>query len=117
MHATNLPTPEWQTPISLCVCPGTDYYATNLLVYTFPLSLRCIPKTNVFASARRKLRSFEGFNRKAIVIVPTDEDFKSRVDKRIKDEGRDIPDYAVLDMKGIHNMGSQYFTCVIFTLL
>jgi len=31
--------------------------------------------------------------------VPTDEDFKIRWDKRTRDEGKDIPDYAVVDMK------------------
>jgi len=46
------------------------------------------------------MRSFEGFQRKAVVIVPTDEDFKSRVDKQTKDEGREIPDIAVYEMKG-----------------
>lgn len=46
------------------------------------------------------MRPFEGFQRKAIVIVPTDEDFKARVEKREKEEGKDVPDKAVLEMKG-----------------
>ena len=47
------------------------------------------------------MRPFEGFHRKAIVIVPTDEEFKTRIEKRTKDEGKDIPDIAVYEMKGI----------------
>jgi len=79
-------------------------HANNCLTRIFQIACRkkrhyIIDQTNVFASARRKMRSFEGFNRKAIVIVPTDEDYKSRADKRTKDEGKDIPDYAVIDMK------------------
>lgn len=58
-------------------------------------------QTNVYPSAqRRKMRPFEGFQRKAVVIVPTEEEFKSRVEKREKEEGKEIPDEAVLEMKG-----------------
>ena len=47
------------------------------------------------------MRPFEGFQRKAVVIVPTDEEFKSRCDQREKEEGKDVPDTAVLEMKGM----------------
>ena len=58
-------------------------------------------QTNVYPSAqRRKMRPFEGFQRKAVVICPTDEDLKARTAKREKEEGKDVPDDAVLDMKG-----------------
>ena len=46
------------------------------------------------------MRPFEGFQRKAIVIVPTDEEFKRRCEQREKEEGKDVPDSAVLEMKG-----------------
>lgn len=46
------------------------------------------------------MRPFEGFQRKAIVICPTDEDLKDRTIKRTDEEGKDVPDYAVLEMKG-----------------
>lgn len=59
-----------------------------------------LDQTNVYPSAqRRKMRPFEGFQRKAVVIVPTDEEFKSRCDQREKEEGKDVPDTAVLEMK------------------
>lgn len=59
----------------------------------------------MYASAqRRKIRPFEGFQRKAIVIVPTDEEYKARYDKRTADEGKEVPDSAVLEMKGIVNV-------------
>lgn len=61
-------------------------------------------QTNVYASAqRRKMRPFEGFKRRAVVLVPTDEEFKSRIAKREKEEGKDVPDNAVLEMKGRDN--------------
>jgi hypothetical protein len=46
------------------------------------------------------MRPFEGFQRKAIVIVPSDEEFKRRCEEREKEEGKDVPDSAVLEMKG-----------------
>jgi len=55
----------------------------------------------VYASARRrKMQPFEGFQRKAVVIVPSDEEFKKRVETREKEEGKDVPEKAVLEMKG-----------------
>ena len=46
------------------------------------------------------MRPFEGFTSKAIVLVPSDEEFKKRVEKRTKEEGKDVPDHAVNEMKG-----------------
>ena len=59
-------------------------------------------QTNVYPSAqRRKMRSFEGFQRKAVVVCPSEEELKNRTEKREKEEGKDVPDDAVLEMKGI----------------
>ena len=46
------------------------------------------------------MRNFAGFKRRAVVIVPTDEEFKKRIEKRTSEEGKDVPDSAVLEMKG-----------------
>ncbi|XP_038642171.1 heterogeneous nuclear ribonucleoprotein U-like protein 1 isoform X2 [Scyliorhinus canicula] len=59
-----------------------------------------LDQTNVYGSAqRRKMRPFEGFQRKAIVICPTDADLTERTIKRTDEEGKDVPDHAVLEMK------------------
>ncbi|XP_069631155.1 heterogeneous nuclear ribonucleoprotein U-like protein 1 isoform X2 [Haliaeetus albicilla] len=59
-----------------------------------------LDQTNVYGSAqRRKMRPFEGFQRKAIVICPTDQDLRDRTIKRTDEEGKDVPDHAVLEMK------------------
>jgi heterogeneous nuclear ribonucleoprotein U-like protein 1 len=46
------------------------------------------------------MQPFEGFQRKAVVIVPSDEEFEKRVETREKEEGKDVPEKAVLEMKG-----------------
>ncbi|KAG8548703.1 hypothetical protein GDO81_024480 [Engystomops pustulosus] len=59
-----------------------------------------LDQTNVYGTAqRRKMRPFEGFNRKAVIICPTDDDLKDRIVKRTDEEGKDVPDHAVLEMK------------------
>ena len=58
-------------------------------------------QTNVFANAqKRKVRPFEGMQRKAIVIVPSEEDYKARTEAQEKAECKDVPDNAVMEMKG-----------------
>ena len=46
------------------------------------------------------MQPFEGFQRKAIVLVPSEEDFKIRTEAQKKEEGKDVPERAVLEMKG-----------------
>ena len=41
--------------------------------------------------------------RKAIVIVPSEEDYKARTEAQEKAECKDVPDNAVMEMKGIIN--------------
>ena len=73
-----------------------------------------ITQTNVYPNAqKRKVRPFEGMIRKAIVIVPSDEDYKARIEAQEKEETKDVPDNAVMEMKGIAN---EQLTCYIVTL-
>ncbi|XP_039268372.2 uncharacterized protein LOC120343293 isoform X2 [Styela clava] len=79
-----------------------------------------LDQTNVYPSAqRRKMRPFEGFQRKAIVIVPSDEEYKQRFEKRTQDEGKEVPDMAVLEMKANFSLPEKgnLFDEVIFTEL
>lgn len=52
---------------------------------------------------KRKVRPFEGMIRKAIVIVPSEEDYKVRIEAQEKAESKDVPDNAVMEMKGTTN--------------
>ena len=68
----------------------------------FLFSIINFEQTHVFANAqKRKVRPFEGMQRKAIVIVPSEEDYKARTEAQEKAECKDVPDNAVMEMKGI----------------
>merc|ERR1719186_1858799 len=59
-----------------------------------------IDQTNVYPNAqKRKVRPFEGFQRRAVVIVPSDEDYKSRAKAQEEAESKDVPESAVMEMK------------------
>ncbi|XP_064557633.1 heterogeneous nuclear ribonucleoprotein U-like protein 1, partial [Zonotrichia leucophrys gambelii] len=60
-----------------------------------------LDQTNVYASAqRRKLRPFAGFRRVAVVLCPPEPELRLRTAKRTREEGKDVPELAVLQMKG-----------------
>ena len=64
-------------------------------------------QTNVYDTAqKRKMRPFAGFKRKAVVVLPTDKVFRERIEKRTKEEGKEVPETAVLEMKGRHNLAA-----------
>lgn len=62
------------------------------------------------------MRGFEGFVRRAVVIVPTDEDLKARTAKREAEEGKDVPDSAVLEMKGLWCPTASHLISFLFDL-
>lgn len=72
-------------------------------------------QTNVFPSAqRRKMRLFEGFKRRAVVVVVGDEEQAKRRALQEAQDGKDVPDSAILEMKGTDN---QLKISIIFSRL
>ena len=60
------------------------------------------------------MKRFGEFIRRAVVIVPTDEEFKKRVAKRKAEEGKDVPNEAVLKMKGTDKTYENHFFYYLF---
>ncbi|GCB79500.1 hypothetical protein scyTo_0019554 [Scyliorhinus torazame] len=59
-----------------------------------------LDQANVYSSAqRRKMIQFKGFSRQAMVICPSDEDWKTRMKLRTAEDGEDVPDFALNEMK------------------
>ena len=79
--------------------------ATDVLNKVFKIAERknrnyIIDQTNVYFTARRrKMNNFHGFHRTAAVIVNTNEVLKERTEKREREEGKIVPESAVLEMK------------------
>lgn len=58
-------------------------------------------QTNVYASAqKRKMSHFEGFKRKAVVVIPPHHELRRRAALRAKEMGKAVPEEAVNAMKG-----------------
>lgn len=45
---------------------------------------------------------FKTFSRKVVVVVPSEEDWKQRLEWRKEVEGDDVPESIMLEMKGGH---------------
>ncbi|XP_076662536.1 uncharacterized protein LOC143365844 [Halictus rubicundus] len=59
-----------------------------------------LDQTNVYPSAqRRKMKTFGGYQRKAIVLVPSEEEYKSRVAKHKSVEGKEPTESMLMEMK------------------
>ena len=80
-----------------------------------------LDQTNVFPTARgKKMRPFVGFQCKAIVVVPSDHEFRRRVQVREARDGKEVPDAAVLNMKAnfvLPDFEETFFSSVFYTEL
>lgn len=59
------------------------------------------------------MRPFEGFKRRAVVVVVSDEEQAKRQALQEEQDGKDVPNSAVLEMKGIAN----YVNIILCTIM
>ncbi|ELU18138.1 hypothetical protein CAPTEDRAFT_184820 [Capitella teleta] len=84
--------------------------ATNCLNKLFQIGSKrkrnfILDQTNVYASARRrKMKSFVGFKRLCAVIQPEDNELKQREWRRTHEDGKFVPEEAVLEMKANYSL-------------
>ncbi|XP_078284341.1 heterogeneous nuclear ribonucleoprotein U-like protein 2 [Rhinoraja longicauda] len=93
--------------------PGTSLAHRNTLIQQATQSLSrliqvaackkrnyILDQSNVYSSAqRRKMTPFTGFAREAMVICPSDEDWKARMKLRLAEESEDLPEFVLHEMK------------------
>ncbi|XP_066438946.1 heterogeneous nuclear ribonucleoprotein U-like protein 2 isoform X2 [Eleutherodactylus coqui] len=99
--------------------------ATKCLIRLVPVAARrkgnyIIDQCTVYSSAqRRKMHCFKGFQRKAVVLVLKDEDWKKRLEDRKEKEEEIVPDYVLLEMKAnfVIPVKSDFLEDVIFAEL
>ena len=87
---------RWEVLIDKC----TDCFNTILGMASKKKRNYILDQTNVFPTARiRKIKAFQDMCCKAIVVIPSDEEFQKRCTNRTNDFGKEIPDSAVDNMK------------------
>ncbi|XP_036403650.1 heterogeneous nuclear ribonucleoprotein U-like protein 2 [Megalops cyprinoides] len=76
-----------------------------------------LDQANVYSSAqRRKLLRFGGFQRRAVVVCPSDEDWKARLEAHQRQEGEEVPEMSLLKVKVSFTLPEQgdYLDEVLF---
>ena len=106
---------RWEELIKLC----TECFNQILDLATKRRRNYKLDHTNVYPTARgRKMKPFTGFQCKAIVVVPNDQEFRRRVQEREAIEGKEVPDAAVINMKAnflLPEVEEIFFSSVLYT--
>ncbi|XP_048885155.1 heterogeneous nuclear ribonucleoprotein U-like protein 2 [Brienomyrus brachyistius] len=76
-----------------------------------------LDQANVYSSAqRRKMQRFSGFQRRAVVVCPKDEEWRRRLELHQQQEGEEVPEMSLLKVKVSFSLPEQgdYLEEVLF---
>ncbi|KAK3526697.1 hypothetical protein QTP70_032082 [Hemibagrus guttatus] len=105
LHCMRLPSPEHK---NLILQQATQCLSQLIRIAATKRRNFILDQANIYPSAQRhKLLRFSGYQRKAVVLVPSDEEWKRRLQQKEQSEGTVLPEISLLKSKASFTLPEQ----------